>query len=94
MVSSKEKKVGRIEGRLSPRRYVKGDQLPEVGSYVLVSGANCDIESDQHRAFSWRQVIGITDDHEFVCFQTHSEHGACWPTVERLSNCWFAQSEA
>lgn len=80
-----EIRKGREEGRLAPRPYKEGDSLPAVGSYCLVSGANCDIESDQHRGFSWRKVIGYAG--EFVCLQTHG----CWPTVERLGNCWFAE---
>lgn len=83
--------VGEKQGRLAERPYRVGDDMPEVGSFCLVSGVHCDIESDQHRGYSWRQVIGYTDDKEFVCMQTHKESYACWPTVERLVNCWFAE---
>jgi hypothetical protein len=83
-------RTGDKEGRLAARPHQHGDDLPAVRSYCLVSGANCDIESDQHRGYSWRQVLGYTDDLQFVCLQTHKEHYACWPTVERVSNCWFA----
>lgn len=79
-------RVGREEGRLAKRPYQTGDNLPAVGSYCLISGANCDIESDQHRGYFWRQVLGYSDDREFVCLQT----SGCWPTVERLTKCWFA----
>lgn len=82
-----ERRVGSVEGRLAPRPHQAGDQLPKTGSMCLVSGANCDIESDQHRGYMWRQVVGFTDDDEFVCLQTPG----CWPTVERTSNCWFAE---
>ena len=84
-------RVGSQEGRLAARPYRPGDALPAVGSYCLVSGANCDIESDQHRGYRWRQVIGYSDDKEFVCMQTHKDGYACWPTVERLTHCWFAE---
>lgn len=77
----------RIVGRLAPRPYRGGDDLPAVGSTTLVSGVNCDVESDQHRAYGWRRVIGYTPDLKFVCL--HSP--GCWPTVERLENCWFAE---
>jgi len=84
-------RTGMRDGRLVPRPFQFGDTLPAVGSYCLVSGANCDIESDQHRGYSWRQVLGYSDDKEFVCLQTHKDSYACWPTVERLTNCWFAE---
>lgn len=61
--------------------------MPAERSECLVSGANCDVESDQHRAYSWRKIIGYTDDNEFVCLQTRD----CWPTIERLTHCWFAE---
>lgn len=76
-----------VVGRLAPRRYQSGDPLPALGSKCLVSGVHCDVGSDQHRSYSWRKIIGYTDDNEFVCLQTDS----CWPTVERLTNCWFAE---
>jgi len=78
---------GKQEGRLAESPWHAGDVLPAVGSYCLVSGTNCDIESDQHRGYSWRKVIGYSTDRQFVCFQT----GDCWPTVERTINCWFAE---
>ncbi|AWP85757.1 hypothetical protein [Bordetella bronchiseptica] len=84
-------RIGEAAGRLAERPYLPGDTLPAVRSYCLVSGANSDIESDQHRGYRWRQVLGYSDDLEFVCMQTHTESDACWPTVERLSNCWFAE---
>ena len=83
--------TGETEGRLAKRPFRPGDDLPEVGSFCLVSGANCDIESDQHRGYSWRQVIGYSEDREFVCMQTHKDSYTCWPTVERMANCWFAE---
>lgn len=78
---------GSVEGRLAAKPWRAGDPLPAVGSAVLVSGANCDVDSDQHRAFMWRTVVGYGDQDRFVCLQT----GSCWPTVERLENCWFAE---
>jgi len=57
-----------------------------VGSQCLVSGSNQDVESDQHRSYSWRRVIGYSVNNKFVCLQTRD----CWPTVERVENCWFA----
>lgn len=78
---------GSVEGRLAERPYRQGDPLPADGSLCLVSGANCDIESDQHRGYLWRRVIGFSADDEFVCLQKPG----CWPTVERTSNCWFAE---
>lgn len=84
-------RTGVAQGRLAQHPYRPGDILPAVKSHCLVSGANNDIESDQHRGYRWRQVLGYSDDMEFVCMQTHTEKHACWPTVERLSNCWFAE---
>jgi len=78
---------GSIVGRLVARPYQPGDVIPKVGTMTLVSGANADVESDQHRSYGWRQVIGYTDDLQFVCLQTPG----CWPTVERMTNCWFAE---
>lgn len=75
-----------IIGRLAQRPWREGDSLPEVGSQCLVSGSNQDMESDQHRSYSWRTVIGYSAGNKFVCLQTRD----CWPTVERLENCWFA----
>lgn len=75
-----------IIGRLAQRPWREGDSLPEVGSQCLVSGSNQDVESDQHRSYSWRQVIGYSSNNKFVCLQTRD----CWPTVERVENCWFA----
>ncbi|MNS15289.1 hypothetical protein D3C72_469210 [compost metagenome] len=80
-------KEGREEGRLAARPWRKGDPVPAVGTMVLVSGAHGDIESDQHRAFQWRRVIGYgVDGADFICLQNKG----CWPTVERMENCWFA----
>lgn len=76
-----------VVGRLAKRPYEAGDPMPAVGSKCLVSGANCDVESDQHRAYGWRTVVGYGVNDEFICMQTRD----CWPTVERLSNCWFAE---
>lgn len=76
-----------VVGRLAKRPYKDGDPMPAVGSLCLVSEANCDVESDQHRAYGWRKVIGYSEGNQFVCMQTRD----CWPTVERLSNCWFAE---
>lgn len=76
----------KIVGRLAPNAWRSGDPLPEVGSLCLVSGVNCDVESDQHRSYMWRKVIGYGDNDMFVCLQTQG----CWPTVERTENCWFA----
>lgn len=71
--------------RIAKRPYQPGDPLPEVGSMCLVAGANSDIHSDQNRSYGERLVIGYTPDGIFVCLQTPG----CWPTVERLENCWF-----
>jgi hypothetical protein len=79
-----------IMGRLAKRPYAEGDDLPEVGGVCLVSGANQDAESDQHRSFNWCRVVGYTVDNKFVCLQVPG----CWPTVERLTNCWFADEES
>jgi hypothetical protein len=76
-----------VIGRLAKRPYEPGDPLPALGTECLVSGANCDVQSDQHRSYSWRTVISYTDDRQFVCMQTKN----CWPTVERVANCWFAE---
>ena len=78
-----------IVGRLAPRRWQVGDPLPDVGLFCLVSGVNCDVESDQHRSYMWRKVVGYSDDSQFVCLQTEG----CWPTVERTDNCWFAETD-
>jgi len=84
-----ERSVIGVTGRLAKRAYAEGDDLPEVGSTCLVSGANQDAESDQHRSFTWCRVIGYTPDNNFVCLQVPG----CWPKVERLTNCWFADEE-
>lgn len=75
-------------GRLAASSYQPGDDLPAVGTSTLVSGANADVESDQHRSYMWRLVVGYSPDLKFVCLQTPD----CWPTVERLENCWFAET--
>lgn len=75
-----------IIGRLAQRPWREGDSLPETGSECLVSGSKQDVESDQHRSYSWRRVIGYSVNNKFVCLQTRD----CWPTVERLEHCWFA----
>lgn len=80
----------RVIGRLAKRPYEEGDRIPEVGSIVLVSGVYCDAQSDQHRSYGWSKVIGYTDDHQFVCLQVRD----CWPTAERMTNCWFADEES
>lgn len=71
--------------RIAERPYRPGDLLPLVGETVMVSGANQDITCDQDRSYSGRLVVGYTPDGKFVCLQTEG----CWPTVERLENCWF-----
>lgn len=76
-----------VVGRLAHHPYHEGDDLPAVGSTVLISGAHGDVESDQHRAYQWRRVLGYSMDYQFICLQT----AGCWPTVERLANCWIAQ---
>ena len=76
-----------IIGRLAAHPYQCGDELPAVGTSVLISGANQDVESDQHRSYSWRTVVGYSHADKFVCLQTRD----CWPTVERLENCWIAE---
>lgn len=76
--------------RLAARAYQPGDPLPAVGSMTLVAGANSDIDCDQDRAYGERLVIGYTPEGIFVCLQTPG----CWPTVERLTNCWFAPNAA
>ncbi len=72
--------------RLAARAYMPGDELPDVGAFALVAGANTDIESDQDRAYSMVLVIGYTPCGGFACFQRPGH----WPFVERLTNCWFA----
>jgi len=76
-----------IIGRLAPRSWRAGDPLPAIGSLCLVSGAHSDVESDQHRSYLWRKVVGFSDCGGFVCLQTEG----CWPTVERTENCWFGE---
>ena len=76
-----------VVGRLAPNRWQAGDPLPEIGSLCLVSGANCDVESDQHRSYMWRKIVGYGEGDMFICLQTEG----CWPTVERTENCWFAE---
>ena len=78
-----------VIGRFAARPYMPGDPLPEVGTKCWVSGANADVESDQHRSFGERIGIGYTPCGLFACFQTEG----CWPTVERLINCWFADPD-
>lgn len=82
--------AGCATGRFATRRWQKGDEIPLPGAMVFISGANQDAESDQHRQYSWRRVIGVTDSAEdfvFICLQRKN----CWPTVERLENCWIAE---
>lgn len=74
--------------RLALRPWKDGDDRPKVGSQVIVSGSNADITSDQDRAYSERWVIGYSRCGQFICLQTDN----CWPTVERMTSCWFAQS--
>jgi hypothetical protein len=81
--------MGEIIGRLAKRPYRSGDELPEVGTLTLVSGANCDVESDQHRSYLWRKVIGYANENQFIVLQTRD----CWPTVERTEFCWFASDD-
>lgn len=76
-----------IIGRLVDRPYQEGDDLPAVGSTTLVSGAHGDVDNDQHRCYGWRLVLGYSPDLKFICLQTPG----CWPTVDRLQNCWFAE---
>ena len=68
-----------IVGRLAPNAWRTGDPLPEIGSICLVSGANCDVESDQHRSYMWRKVVGYGDGDMFVCLQTEG----CWKAIAR-----------
>ena len=72
--------------RLAKRRYEFGDPLPMPGQWCIVAGVHSDITSDQDRAYGRRLVNGYTPCGNFVCLQTEG----CWPTVERLTNCWFA----
>lgn len=72
--------------RYAPRPWREGDPVPQAGEVVLVSGVNQDIESDQDRSYSLREVLAVTDDRLFIVMRTKG----CWPTVERLENCWFA----
>lgn len=74
-------------GRLAPRRWQQGDLLAKVGELMLISGPHADVDSDQHRCFTWRKVIGYAEGTTFVCLQT----AGCWPTVERLENCWVSE---
>lgn len=76
-----------IIGRLASRRYREGDELPATGSTVLISGVHNDVESYQHRGYMWRYVVGYSKCGKFICLQSEG----CWPTVERLENCWIAQ---
>lgn len=82
--------AGSATGRIATRRWEMGDDVPLPGALVFISGVNMDVESDPHRTYSWRRVIGVTDPSEgyiFICLQTKG----CWPTVERLKNCWIAE---
>ncbi|UTU08107.1 hypothetical protein CcrC1_gp421 [Caulobacter phage C1] len=72
--------------RYASRPWQKGDPVPEAGDVVLISGVHGDITSDQDRGYRERKVLTVTDDQEFIVLQTPG----CWPTVERLENCWFA----
>lgn len=73
--------------RIAKRPYQRGDALPAIGSLCEVACSNSDISSDQDRAYSELMVIGYTPEGEFVCFQK----SGCWPVVERLTQCWFAE---
>lgn len=79
--------MNRIVGRLAARSYREGDDLPAAGTSVLISGVNQDVESDQHRSYAWRYVVGYSKCGAFISLQTEG----CWPTVERLTNCWIAK---
>lgn len=72
--------------RLASRPYKVGDELPLVGSTCLMAGANSDISCDQDRAYSELIVVGYTKCGGFICTQSEG----CWPTVDRLTNCWFS----
>lgn len=78
---------GALVGRLAERSWLPGDPLPAVGTTTLVSGVNCDVESDQHRQYGWSRVVGYGEGERFICLQVPG----CWPTVERTENCWFAK---
>ena len=71
------------------RPYQPDARLPDVGETCLVAGANTDISCDQDRAYSKRIVVGYSPCGNFICLQTEG----CWPTVERLKNCWFEEGE-
>jgi hypothetical protein len=84
-MNEQTKRLADGEHRLTQRAYQKGDPLPATGSLCFVSGANQDIESDQHRSYAWRKVIGYSDGGKFIILQ----RGDSWPTIERITNCWF-----
>lgn len=75
--------------RLAKNAWRLGDPLPDAGTMVLVSGANQDITSDQDRAYGESYVVGYSSCGQFICLQV----SGCWPTVERLTNCWFAPTQ-
>lgn len=72
--------------RIAKRPYRPGDPIPDVGTFCSVAGANTDRESDQDRAYGDYLVIGYSPDRQFICLQ----QSGCWPFVERMLNCWFA----
>lgn len=77
-------------GRFATRRWEKGDDIPAAGAMIFASGVHADVESDQHRAYKWMRVIGVTDPDEnyvFICVQAKN----CWPSVERMENMWIAE---
>lgn len=74
-----------LEAKWNSVHWRAGLPFPPVGCSCEVAGVNTDKYCDQDRAFSNRLVVAITPCHLFVCLQKEG----CWPTIERLENCWF-----
>lgn len=74
-----------LEIKWNSAQWRQGLLTPVVGSTCEIAGANTDVSCDQDRKFSLVTVIGYSTCGRFICAQ----HKGCWPTVERLDNCWF-----
>lgn len=77
-----------LETKWNSVKWSVGMPLPEVGSEVELAGVNTDVTCDQDRKFSKVTVVGYSRCGCFGCFQVRD----CWPTVEKLTNCWFRPS--
>jgi hypothetical protein len=67
-------------------KFTEDQNLPPVGSYCMISGANNDsVDEPGGRSYSHALVLGYSPDHQFICCQ----NDGCWPFVQRVSNCYF-----